>query len=87
MGDKAGRAQNTDTEIICTELLATDVRVNGCVWEDRREEKKRAKDRPPRESFIMEKLKRNEKSQKKTLRERPGGKFQKGMVSVRNNKD
>lgn len=60
MGDKAGRAQNTDTEITCTELLATDVRVNGCVWEDRRAEKKRAEDRPPRESFIMEKLKRNE---------------------------
>lgn len=46
MGDKAGRAQNTDTEIICTELLAADVRVNDCVWEDRRKEKKRAEDRP-----------------------------------------
>lgn len=44
--DEAGTAQNTDTKITGPKLLAADVRVNDCVWEDRREEKKRAEDRP-----------------------------------------
>lgn len=69
-GDKAGRAPNTEMEIICTELPATDVRMNGRFWEHRREEKKRAEGRLRRDNFIMEKLKRSGKRQRKTLRER-----------------
>lgn len=47
-------------EIIGTELLAKDVRGNDCAWEERREEKKRAEDRPSRKDFILEKLKNSQ---------------------------
>lgn len=64
MGNKAGGAQNTDTEIICSKLLAADVRVHDCVWGERKEEKKRAEDRPSWKNFITEKLKGSGKRQR-----------------------